>query len=479
MDLQKWIAHHNLINGTLSSSVGICILWADRDKLPIPKEGERPFSLLGNLYTPRGINWLLRSLWLAPKIRYLILWGVDSEVARTGELLAALWRVGIDSQHKIQDTNIQLDPLIPAEAMNHLRQHVTLIGLRHLGLDASDFLDILDTAATLPELNQHAEPQSFPEPEVEPPSTYPSGTVGFTVTTATVAEALPKLLHLIMRYGSIKPTEYGNRQKEIINLTVVVTGENPEELYLPQWLPFSHTELEAYYPEVLEVLPLGEKAYLYGRRLLFHFGIDQIEAIIQRFKKAWYTRRAVAVLWDVYKDNDPEITSPPCTLHLVANVVDGRLYLTYGMRSQEMFIGWAMNTLAMLKWQQKIAVDCGFSLGSITSFTTSAHIYDDKWVDVEQLLRQQHQVLPLALDPAGNFVIRLENSKIVVELISPGTGATEPIWQAEGTGVEELSHLIAHEHPILLPTHFLYLGRELQRAEDALRAGRFYIQEQA
>ena len=56
------IARYQLRQGDLGQSVALCALWKDLDKLALTGDELHRFALVGNLYTPRGISILLRTL---------------------------------------------------------------------------------------------------------------------------------------------------------------------------------------------------------------------------------------------------------------------------------------------------------------------------------------------------------------------------------------------------------------------------------
>ncbi len=87
------------------------------------------------------------------------------------------------------------------------------------------------------------------------------------------------------------------------------------------------------------------------------------------------------------------------------------------------------------------------------------------------------------LDPNGFFVIELDRMKmdIRVEYYSNVyknkkivSGILEMVFV--GKKADELCDTIAKHVPKLLPTHYLYLGRELKSAEYALRNNTKYFQ---
>jgi len=87
------------------------------------------------------------------------------------------------------------------------------------------------------------------------------------------------------------------------------------------------------------------------------------------------------------------------------------------------------------------------------------------------------------LDPNGFFVIEINkaNNQIRVEYYSNVykqkkivSGILEIVFT--GKKADSLCDTIAKNVPNLLPTHYLYLGRELQRAENCLEKNIKYFQ---
>lgn len=87
------------------------------------------------------------------------------------------------------------------------------------------------------------------------------------------------------------------------------------------------------------------------------------------------------------------------------------------------------------------------------------------------------------LDPNGFFVIELnrENREIRVEYYSNVykgkkivSGKLQKVFV--GNRADALSDTIAKNVPKLLPEHYMYLGRELQKAEFALKNNKKYFQ---
>ncbi len=87
------------------------------------------------------------------------------------------------------------------------------------------------------------------------------------------------------------------------------------------------------------------------------------------------------------------------------------------------------------------------------------------------------------LDPKGFFVIELDKKEeqIRVEYYSNVykgkkivSGILEKVFI--GKKSDELCDIISKNVPKLLPDHYMYLGRELQRAQCALEKNKKYVQ---
>ena len=98
-------------------------------------------------------------------------------------------------------------------------------------------------------------------------------------------------------------------------------------------------------------------------------------------------------------------------------------------------------------------------------------------IEAEKTLRKD-----VKLDPSGFFVIEVDNNKkIRVEYYSNVfkdkkivTGNLKMVFQGERA--DALCDTIARKVSDLLPEHYMYLGRELQRAQCAIEKNKKYVQ---
>ena len=66
--MDDYVRKHGLIKGDLQHPAALCALWKDLSKIKITAKDLTYLSLIDNLYTTRGINILLHTLWRLPNI---------------------------------------------------------------------------------------------------------------------------------------------------------------------------------------------------------------------------------------------------------------------------------------------------------------------------------------------------------------------------------------------------------------------------
>ena len=110
--------------------------------------------------------------------------------------------------------------------------------------------------------------------------------------------------------------------------------------------------------------PLNKEKYLL---------VNQIEIAIQKLKKCPHTRRAQAITWQPWVDN--EIKDPPCLQRLWFRVYNGRLCMTAHIRSNDAYKAAFMNMFAFTEVQRYVAQRLGIPVGSYIHVADSFHIY--------------------------------------------------------------------------------------------------------
>lgn len=497
-----------------TNHVGICTLWTEREVVE-KMVGELPYNVIGNLYSAQGINAIIRNVMANPNIRTIVLWG--SEMSLSGHSLLMFVKEGVDVNRKIIKGRGEIEKEIPDSAIKLFREKIEIVDMR--GRSKDELLVKLSELAKIDKDPFFAKPQEFPraEPKVE---VLPSERTGYYVRGETVAQNWLKLLNEIYKYGRPKHTRYAkdNELKEILNLTAVVTGEKPEEIYFPEYLPFDRGELESYYAEIMTAREVPGVAYNYGRRMRLHFEVDQIEKMKQLLKERPDSKKMIAVTVDPKLDwSRANKGDTPCLVMILGSVQDKKFYLTAHFRSQDMVHGWPRNTFALRKLQKDIADSAGYPMGDLTMITHSAHIYSDDFNLVGELLSEWYEkelhytpAVHFEFDPRGNVVIEIVNDEqrtvnieeelwkegvplaIMQELARRKRGERKIIkavlYEPDGgPAVREWYGRTPHETMWQMtdwgylrdPSHAMYVGIELQKAFEAIVESKSYSQDPA
>ncbi|MGM5488513.1 MAG: thymidylate synthase [Nanobdellota archaeon] len=449
-----------LMFGSTDASIGIVTLWTAKETIA-EHVGLDRVAIIGQLYSKYdGINALLRNLLQAKHIRHIIVTGQD--LSNSGEALLRFSQRGLNGR-RISGTDIEIEADLPLESVEQIRTHVSFHDYREM----KDFTSLKSMIASLPTAGPYGVPEIIPRPKPTLDQKIPSTGAGFQVTADKVGTAWLEILKNVLDHGTIKRSQHHDDQTEIINVMAVITDEDPDDI---QWFPFfefQQQELSDYYESILTKRKQSGISYTYGQRLRDHHGIDQIQSITADLRNAGHSRRALAVTWNVASDyNNP---SPPCLIFVQALVQEHQLFFTAFFRSHDIYGCWPQNAFALRRLQANICKELGFSLGPLTIISGSAHIYESSWRKTQNILREYKS--GFTPDPNGSFIITIEKGEIVLEHQSP-TGKSR-------LSADSAMKIIRKLNPdrISQTSHALYLGKELCRAEYALKNKIPYVQD--
>ncbi|MFN8532139.1 MAG: hypothetical protein U0556_01155 [Dehalococcoidia bacterium] len=460
----------SLTVGDPANCLGICTLWTPQDKIARQLEpGE--YGRIGNLYSRDGINHIVRNVLADPVVRFIVICGVD--LTGSGEAFLRFARNGIDDEYRIVGDVGLIDRAIPRDALEDFRRSVTLIDLR----GPTDIARLRETLGQLPHLPPFSSPRSFPvsEPQAD---VFPAEGPGVVSRGKRVADAWVDGLRLMMQFGIIHQGPFGGRQKDLADLMLVVTEEQPDQPHLPAWLPITPDYLEEIaYPLLLSPTPPPDLADTEGQRLFDFGGLDQVAGLIAALRDSPTTHAATAALWDPQRDAAQP--TAPNLMVVQARRRGGRLLLTAYLRSIDLYRSWPETAFTLRRLQRLIAEGAGgLALGALSTFVHAAYIADDAWDlarDVIEQRRKRYVRRPRQeeRDPRGSFVIRVEDGAIVVAHYSP---QGVKLQEFHGTSAAELALEI---RPYFSQVdHALHIGGELAKAELALTTpGVVYVQD--
>ncbi len=482
----------------LKSTAAIACLWTPKEAIEnlVPAEN---YSILGQLYTKKGINYLIRNILANPSINTIYLCGND--LMESGEAFIKLMRDGITDDYKVVgDDTAEIETEITTLAIERFRKNIKLVDLR-----GPDKLAVLKSEIKFSKFEKTwSSPEIFPDPPKPQVSSYPSEIDLIKIRRPTIAEAYLSILKHVSMFGlESEPvinyvSDTSSKLKEILNLAAVITDENPDKWNIPKYLPFSQIDLDNYIKGFFDPDPHTED-YTYGERLFNyahkeikglkeiypwlkigrfqkHFtngGINQVSiAIVRKLKKFPYDKGAIALLGNTFTDIFPQRPSKktPCLFLIQSQIYQGKLTLTAYFRSNDMYNAWPLNAFALRKLQKNIADELKVKMGSLVTISNMAHIYEHNFSDVEKLLK--NYTGHCEWDPRGNLIVETVEDMIHVKLISPEGNIELKSWEIDGkelNAARKLSFEIDKDLAISVLGSALYIGRQLERAETAVK----------
>jgi thymidylate synthase len=132
---------------------------------------------------------------------------------------------------------------------------------------------------------------------------------------------------------------------------------------------------------------------------------------------------------------------------------------------------WLLNFYGLMALQQEVARRAGTEPGAITVFSHSISI-DPKELD-RALTVVAKRKWKMRLDPMGYFRITLDGGEILVEHRAEDVTLKE----YRGRTAVALQHQIARDVALSDINHAMYLGRQLAKAEMALKGGTEFVQD--
>ncbi len=459
--------------------IGLCTVWSDPDI--VIKQAPQLLdtcAIIGTLYSKEGVNIMLRNLCMNPQITYVLVWGKNplshTPTGKSGwSVLTALWNNGISADGTVNTINYKLHANMDFSVVIKVTQNVQLIDVSNLELE-----EVLEITKKLDKREPYMEPISFPVYQPEAGDALPSEEVGWVVRGNRIADVWIKTIDRVIRYGEIKMSEYGSKMRELPVITWVCEDEDLQNPFIPEDWPGelrsiigleNKEHIDAYIKNVFYESELPEStSYTYGQRLRAYPSegkiIDQVGYIVKKMKEFGTSRRAFAILWHPAIDQGDK--SPPCITQIHVLQGGGNLHLFAVVRSQDMFKAALLNAFGLRALQEEIANDLGMKAGKLSITTNSAHIYEDDWDNAKKLVQCAIWDRPSAdkfeEDPRGNVLVRIENGKLVSEVV---TKDGKLISKIEGTTAREVCTKLSDLDLLSSPRHYTDIARQLQKAE--------------
>ena len=467
--------------------IGFCTVWNDPEIVlrTEPRILDHA-AVLGSLYSREGVNIMLRNLCLNPQISHVFLWGhgnlSKTPIGTAGrESLEKLWT---DGHAAAAQTGFRMHPTIDQNVVGIVTRNVELVDVSELSLH-----EVVEKMKQLEKKEPYMEPAAFEEFRRSSDFTFPSEEVGFVVRGDKISDAWIKVVDKIMRYGTIKPTEYGNNHRELQAITWVIENEDMNDRHVPDWpddvkraVGLEKNSLDRYISTIFfDPSPPDGTAYTYGNRLMAYDQVyNQTKFMVDKIRECESTRRAVSVLY--HPPTDHKTKSPPCLTHIQILVNEGRLNMFVVYRSHDIFKAGISNAFGLRALQEHIAKETGHKVGKLAITSNSAHIYEEDWENAKKLCmcelwERQPKVEFDELhdaDARGMVIINVAGDRIIADINSP---AGEPLISIEGRSAKEVAKKLTQLDLLSRPDHWTDIGMELQKAVIAMKRGLAYSQD--
>lgn len=462
-----------LLHGSSASRTAIVCLWTRREEVQ-KKVDSSMYSVMGQLYSAeRGIDPLIRNLLANPWITNLVVTGRD--ISGSGRALMDFFRKGVSPASTRQgmkcwkiksEIEAYIEPDLSKEQLDGLRGSV------HIEMIPDPGKVRLFSEKQMPERKRIIAERKEP---ADARLLY-AGVPVYVVREAQVKDAWAKILSIVMKFGLVSQTHFGSRQREVLDMVSVISDENPLRPEIPDNFPFTRRQFSLYAGRFMASAGIEGISYTYGNRMRCHFGKDQINEVVEKLASDPGTRQAVVDLWDSGKDI--ESSESPCLSHIWLRLREGRLHMSASLRSNDMYRAYPENALALRVLQERIrsmlssrmrasGKKSRLQLGELVIISHSAHIYEENW---EEALRAAEAASgrllekELNTDHMGSFYITADPMKRLIN-VDYLSSSGERLASFTGSSAEELRKKLAGEHVIGTPSHGLYLGLELARAE--------------
>src|SRR3989338_4175311 len=177
--------------------------------------------------------------------------------------------------------------------------------------------------------------------------------------------------------------------------------------------------------------PADTVTVAYGYRWRKHFGRDQLGKLIELLKKDPTSRHAVIVTWDPASDGlgGAKRANVPCPYTFTVNIIGGRVHLHNMVRSNDMVLGFPSDVAGFALLQTILAQKLGVGVGVYSHSISNAHVYDNQYDAVSEMLNRTNEHAPIHLELPKNVFDRSEkkDKRLVDEIADPITAQYQPL----------------------------------------------------
>ena len=453
-----------------NSNIAVCTLWSQKEKIleKIDEKVKEKICIIGTLYTTFGINYLLETLGEYNNIDTLIVFG--SDLSESGNSLKEIFSGNLE---KLAVNNKDVKKIINGVELIDLRKEA-------LNDDFQALTKVINEKYKKDKPKREKIKVKINESKI---TSWPEEVIGQRIFETSVFRAWIKILKAIYDFGFLKQTEYGELEKEVLNLLVNIRLNGKYEIEKDFEKYLEREVFEKHIKETLSSIKPEDIEYTYGERLFNHErGKNQIEFIIEKLSKKPYSRRAIAITW--LHEKDMKSALPPCIIAVQGTISGNKYHHFVFIRSNDMVKGWPINMVGQIKLAEYIVrkinerAGTNYRVGSVSSLSFSAHIYEHDFSFVKKVIEENKNIFSTFIqDMHGNFLISEENKSIKVQYRTPDHSSLVKEWQFSNfdNAYQELKKIVN----FLEPQHAFYLGKEIRRAFEEIEKGKKYFQDKS
>ncbi len=210
------------------------------------------------------------------------------------------------------------------------------------------------------------------------------------ISGKTSTEVWKKILKTIMTEGDSFKDRRKRICKEILNVCATIQTTDgimkPIET-LTKFNKWIYPTPEKIKNSILNKEDSSEYYYNYGKRAFDLDGINQIDDyLIPLLKKTPTSKRGIVVFYSPEKDTLPLRKETPGIVMINFIIRDNKLHSTMVIRSNDMFHGWPGNVAQAYFLTEYVAEELNYPIGSITTFSISAHIFEEQFEDIKKVI---------------------------------------------------------------------------------------------
>lgn len=157
----------------------------------------------------------------------------------------------------------------------------------------------------------------------------------------------------------------------------------------PQKVPYGHDE-----ETKRRMKDEDDLGVIYGSqwRNFNNQGYDQLRIIVDTLKKNPSDRRMVCSAFNPLVLDQQSL--PPCHLGFIVNVIDGKINLSFQMRSVDVPLGMPFNIASYSLLLHLLCKETGLKEGIMTGFFNSVHIYSNQFDGIKEQINRVPYKLP-------------------------------------------------------------------------------------